>query len=161
MNMWDKTPKPKFLYWKDRCKTVRFMAYSEAMRWRPQTRSLFACNSPQSSGDLDLEDNVCKNEFSYFNATLMRLDGSLLPCSSKSLPKHDYRAWPQLRQCLGLLTHPPPRAHLTKARHPDSHLPSVSLAWLWCLTWWVFTNVWLVIITTFQHSSFPQLTPGR
>ena len=57
MNTWDKMPKPKFLSWKDGCKTVKFKASSKVMRWKA-TNSLFVrmLLIAISSGALDLEE---------------------------------------------------------------------------------------------------------
>ena len=49
------------------------------------------------------------------------------------------------------------RAYLTEAQHPDSHLPSLSMAWLLCMKL-VLTKVTLIIVKTFQHSLIAQLT---
>ena len=90
MNMWDKMPKLKFLSWKDGCKTVKLKASSEVMNLKA-TNSLFVCLLliTKSSRDLDLEDVISKHEFSHFNATLMKHDGSLLPSLSKSSLTHE------------------------------------------------------------------------
>ena len=49
------------------------------------------------------------------------------------------------------------RAYLTKAQHPESHLSSLSMAWLLCMNL-VFTKVTLITVKAFQHSLFGQLT---
>ena len=83
-------PKLKFLSWKDGCKTVKFKASSEVMNLKA-TNSLFVCLLliVKSSRDLDLENVVSKYEFSYFNSTLMKRDGTLLPSSNKALLTHE------------------------------------------------------------------------
>ena len=90
MNMWDKMPKLKFLSWKDGCKTIKLKASSDMMNLKA-TNSLFIrlLLIPKSSRDLDLEDVISKHEFSHFNATLMKRDGSLLPSLSKSSLTHE------------------------------------------------------------------------
>ena len=49
------------------------------------------------------------------------------------------------------------RTYLTEAQHPESHLPSLSNAWLLCMNV-VFTKVTLITVKAFQHSLFAQLT---
>ena len=50
------------------------------------------------------------------------------------------------------------RAYLTEAKHPESHQPSLSMAWLLCMKL-VFTKVTLITVKAFQHSfCFAQLT---
>ena len=49
------------------------------------------------------------------------------------------------------------RTYLTEAQHPESHLPSLSMAWLLCMNL-VFTKVILITVKAFQHSVFAQLT---
>ena len=49
------------------------------------------------------------------------------------------------------------RTYLTKAQHPESHLSSLSMAWLLCLNL-VFTKVTLITVKAFQHFLFAQLT---
>ena len=78
---------------KDGCKTVKFKASSvvmslKAINWL-LVRLLYIVYI--SSKDLDIEDIVCKHEFSYFNATLMRHDrlSWLLPSSNKSFLTHE------------------------------------------------------------------------
>ena len=90
MNMWDKMPKLKFLSWKDGYKTVKLKASSGVMNLKA-TNSLFVrlLLIAKSSRDLDLEDVISKHEFSHFNATLMKRDGSLLPSLSKSSLTHE------------------------------------------------------------------------
>ena len=47
--------------------------------------------------------------------------------------------------------------YLTKAQHPESHLSSLSMAWLLCMKL-VFTKVTLINVKAFQHLLFAQLT---
>ena len=49
------------------------------------------------------------------------------------------------------------KTYLTEAHHPESHLPSLSMAWLLCMNL-VFTKVTLITVKAFQHSLFAQLT---
>ena len=49
------------------------------------------------------------------------------------------------------------RTYLTKAQHPESHLSSLSMAWLLCMNL-VFTKVTLINVKAFQHFLFAQLT---
>ena len=49
------------------------------------------------------------------------------------------------------------RTYLTEAQHPDSHLSSLSMAWLLCMNF-VFTKVTLITVKAFQHFLFAQLT---
>ena len=49
------------------------------------------------------------------------------------------------------------RTYLTKAQHPESHLSSLSMAWLLCMNF-VFTKVTLITVKAFQHILFAQLT---
>ena len=49
------------------------------------------------------------------------------------------------------------RTYLTKAQHPQSHLSSLSMAWLLCMNL-VFTKVTLITVKAFQHFLFAQLT---
>ena len=90
MNMWDKMPKLKFLSWKDGCKNIKLKSTSDVMNLKA-TNSLFVrlLLIAKSSRELELEDIVCKHEFSHYNATLMKRDGSLLDSTSKSLLTHE------------------------------------------------------------------------
>ena len=45
------------------------------------------------------------------------------------------------------------RTYLTKAQHPESHLSSLSMAWLLCMNL-VFTKVTLITVKAFQHFLF-------
>ena len=49
------------------------------------------------------------------------------------------------------------RTYLTEAQHPESHLLSLSMAWLLCMNL-VFTTVTLITVKAFQHFLFAQLT---
>jgi len=49
------------------------------------------------------------------------------------------------------------RTYLTEAHHPESHLPSLSMARLLCMNL-VFTKVTLITVKAFQYSLFAQLT---
>ena len=49
------------------------------------------------------------------------------------------------------------RTYLTEAQHPESHLSSLSMAWLLCMNC-VFTKVTLITVKAFQHLLFVQLT---
>ena len=76
--------------WKDGVKTIRLKSATEVVSLKA-TNSLFVrlMLIAKSSRDLDLEDIVCKHEFSHFNATFMKRDGSLLPSSNKSQLAHE------------------------------------------------------------------------
>ena len=49
------------------------------------------------------------------------------------------------------------RTYLTKAQHPESHLSSLSMAWLLCINL-VLTKVTLINVKAFQNFLFAQLT---
>jgi hypothetical protein len=84
-NLWDRMTKVKYNNWDDMCKTVKLKDTKGQVELKA-TNALFArmLMIAKSSRQIDLQDVISKYEFTAVNSTLMKSDGSLIPCESKS-----------------------------------------------------------------------------
>ena len=138
-NLWDRMTKVKYLNWDTLSKKVSMKGLTKYFQFRATTnffgRLLVIAKSGQ---DIDLQQAISEYEFSNISPVLMKPDGKLHPCLSKSDLIHELESLVGNKECAQEVPLPiskryliPDEMVLSSNTNECSHFQHLQRSWEW------------------------------